>query len=104
MPGTGQRDVLCIMYCRPERLSPCASSSLMIGRAACSGVAVPGVEDPREEAREMTEAILPSLVVCEQQCQWSALRSLHVWLPGWRMHEGAQGRRVDVDGIRQLVP
>ena len=69
-----------------QRCPPCASS-LRIGRGdCCSGVTVPGVED-REEAREMTEAILPSLVACRARIE-TGLRGFQV---GHAMHHAGRG-------------
>ena len=70
---------------------PCASSFRM-GSGDCSGVTVPGVED-REEAREMTEAILPSLVACHEGRRLCQAGGRSEVTPGWTCHApcGAEG-------------
>ena len=62
----------------------------MTGKAACSGVAVPGVEDPRDEAREMTEAILPSLVAC--RAAGSSVDLVSLCFGDWETREVLRGQ------------
>ncbi len=69
---------------------PCASS-FRTGRGDCSGVTVPGVEE-REEAREMTEAILPSLVACHEGWGLGQARIRGEVMPGWTRHAPCRAR------------